>query len=312
MAEATFSMFTPPARRALQGGLRLADPPPAAQPLAEKYRPRSLDEMVGQGCAVFRLQAFLEAPYSTAFLFEGPTGVGKTTAALCLAAELGAVEFGGLDVIKSGSQDADAVLHALNQLRFTPMLGSGWKVLVVDEADYMSPKAAQVWLSALEDLPPRSVIIFTTNNPGKFPDRFLDRCERVAFEDDAAAHAQDAQALADRVWHGETGRRDAPRAADLAGVADGAGRLSYRRVVRALEPLLAAAKAGRVTPRQAPAPEPGDPVDWHAQAARYRAGERLVDIGRSLGLSHNKVYSCLEKYAGVAFPKKKATVGCVD
>lgn len=97
------------ARPAHQFRLTLADPPLPPKSLTDRYRPRTLGTMVGQGLAVFRLQAFLEAPYSGAFIFEGPTGVGKTTAALALAAELGAVEFGGLEIVKSGTQDAEAV-----------------------------------------------------------------------------------------------------------------------------------------------------------------------------------------------------------
>src|SRR5436309_3046629 len=98
---------TPPPR------LPMGDPGPEPLALTEQYRPRTLAEMVGQGAAVWQLQTFLECPHSTAFLFEGPTGNGKTTAALCLAAELGAVEFGGLELIKSGTQDAEAVECAL-------------------------------------------------------------------------------------------------------------------------------------------------------------------------------------------------------
>lgn len=234
-----------------QPRLRLTGQAATPAALTEKYRPCLLAEMVGQGEAVYRLLDFLEAPHSGAFLLEGPTGVGKTTAALCLAAELGAVEFGGLERINSGMQDAEAVEAALAGLRYTPMLGSGWKVVVVDEADYMSQKAQQLWLSALEDLPPRSVVVFTTNRADKFPDRFLDRCERLAFRADAPMLLQDAQALVDDVWRRE-GRPDSPPdVAGLEGIVDGEGRLSFRRVLRALEPMLRRPVAPRVA--EAPA-----------------------------------------------------------
>ena len=48
-------------------------------------------------------------------------------------------------------------------LSFRPMLGSGWKVLVCNEADRMTTSAETIWLDALEGLPPKSVIVFTTN-----------------------------------------------------------------------------------------------------------------------------------------------------
>jgi hypothetical protein len=235
-----FTLRTP----AEQTRLGLTSPPPAPQAPTERHRPRELSSIVGQGGAVWRLKEFLECPYSTAFLFEGETGTGKTTAALCLAAELGAVEFGGLDRIKAGMQDAEAVERVLDTLRFTPMLGSGWKVVIVDESDWMSPKAAQLWLSALEDLPTKSIVVFTTNHPGKFQDRFLDRCERIAFESSAANLRQDAEALIAKVWTGEGRTGEAPRLDQLNGVIDGLGNLSFRRVVQAV----AAYRPGQTRP----------------------------------------------------------------
>lgn len=255
MPETAFKLGHPAENRRFEFSGQHEGPPKA---LSDRHRPATLAEVVGQGEIVFRLQAFLEAPYSAAFLFEGPTGVGKTTVALAIAAELGAVEFGGLEVIKSGSQDGEAVEAQLRSLSFTPMLGSGWKVAIVDEADYMSPKARQLWLSALEELPSRSVIIFTTNHPEKFEQRFLDRCERFAFASKAREHGQDAQALIDSVWSRELGGRiDSPRFDALKGVVDASGHLSYRRVIRALEPLIASAR--RNPEPVAPEPTPDAP-----------------------------------------------------
>lgn len=283
-------------RPAHQFRLSLADAPPPPKSLTDRYRPGTLAEMVGQGPTVFRLEAFLEAPYSTAFLFEGPSGVGKTTAALAIAAELGAVEFGGLDTIKSGQQDAEAVEKALDNLRFTPMLGSGWKVVIVDEADYMSVKASQVWLSALEDLPPRSVIIFTTNRADKFQDRFLDRCERFAFSADAAAHGLDVQALVNDVWAKELGRTDAPDAGSLAGIVDDNGLISYRRVIRALEPWIAEA-------RRNPEPVALEWEDIPAECDKRRAAEEAEEKARKKAASLAKRRATLAAKA-----ERKATM----
>jgi replication-associated recombination protein RarA len=298
-----FRLIQPPC----QHKLSLSEPVKPPQSLSERHRPKVLAEVVGQGPVLFRVEAFLEAPYSTAFLFEGPTGVGKTTVALAIAAELGAVELGGLEQVKSGMQDSEEVERVLRNLRYTPMLGSGWKVVIVDEADYMSHKASQIWLSALEDLPQRSVVIFTTNNVQNFADRFLDRCERFAFESDPVFHAQDAQALIDRIWLAETGESGSPRLEDLPGVIDPHQRLSYRRVVRALEPLLAtrgsqqAELVKRSLPKAEAEPRPkaqqaqaheGDQaapvapgeIDWNAAGERWFAGESLAQIAHSLGL----------------------------
>ena len=96
MAEATFNLFSPPESRVLQRTLGLAAPGKPPLRLTEKHRPKALGDVVGQGAILFRLESFLEAPYSTAMIFEGPTGVGKTTIAKAMAAELGTCEFGDL------------------------------------------------------------------------------------------------------------------------------------------------------------------------------------------------------------------------
>jgi len=157
------------------------------------------------------LRRFAKAPYPTAFLFEGETGTGKTSAALALARELGCVveagEWGGVWEIASGEQSADAVREMGRRMYLKAPQGSGWKVVVVNEADRMCRPAEVIWLDLLEHLPRRTVVVFTTNDSALLAARFRDRCTRVAFRSDAAYLAAPTRDFLLAVWRAETGRK---------------------------------------------------------------------------------------------------------
>jgi DNA polymerase III delta prime subunit len=220
--------------------------------LVERYRPRTLDEIVGQDAAVRALKRFARAPYPAAFLFEGATGVGKTSAAWALAGALGCgidekpPELGGVYVIASGEQTADGVREAVGRLWQVPFFGKGWKVLVVNEADRMSRSAETIWLDALESLPPRAVVVFTTNSTRDLSARFLDRTTRVVFEGDPRRLARPVSKLLRSIWIRETGER--PEAKTIREVVTEAATdewLSIRRALRFVEARLNTRDEGR-------------------------------------------------------------------
>jgi DNA polymerase III delta prime subunit len=218
---------------------------PPDGPLTERQRPRTLDMLFGQDSVVAWLRNFAANPYPAAFIFDGETGTGKTSAALCLAAAIGCdvaarpQEFGGVHVVASGEQTADTVRDLHRRMWQSPFSGSGWKVVIVNESDRMHQAVEPIWLDRLEQLPPRTVIVFTTNYPAKLSQRFRDRCGRIAFEGDAAILEPAAIRLAEHVWKEETGKqpRRADRAAIRRAVAAGAedGMMSFRRVVQAVQ-----------------------------------------------------------------------------
>lgn len=234
--------------KALRNGLRRR---PAARlharpghgALTEKYRPNRLNGLFGQPAAVRFLRKLVESPCSIALVFEGETGTGKTSAALALAAELGCNlderELGGVHVIASGEQTADAVREVCGRMWQTPMFGSGWKVVIVNEADRMNPAAETIWLDRLEQIPPRTVVVFTTNHLGKLSQRFRDRCMRVSFESDTAKVRASVESMLTAMWKAETGAKPERRVvAEIAGNAVEDGKLSFRRAAQLLQAYL--------------------------------------------------------------------------
>jgi hypothetical protein len=256
--------------------LRRAPPPhptfairPHLHPAAftEKYRPTTLAEVVGQPHVVARLRKFLADPYPCAMLFEGETGVGKTSAAFALVNDLKVDRAANFFHIKSGCQDGSQVASIADTLRFTPW-GNGWRVILLDEADLMTDMARKLWLSVLESLPWRTVLIFTTNHSRRFDQRTLDRFQRYPFSDSVADTLEAAQALADAIWEAETGGGDGPDVNTLPNVIE-KGSVSFRRVATAMESVVrfgavSAPPADTPVPRPRSCAVPRPPVDTPA------------------------------------------------
>jgi hypothetical protein len=223
--------------------------------LADKYRPRTLSEVVGQPWLVDQLRAFVASLYPVAFLFEGATGTGKTSTAMALARELGvdidAGPFGGFHEIASGEQTGESVRRVVDGLRLHTLSGSGWKVLVVNEADCMTANASYIWLDALENLPARSIVVFTTNDAHRLPARLRDRCERFRFESGYISLAPYLPELIARVWKSETGRDDPPVVDSLGTLQDECGDVSIRRVLQLLTPWVRGGASPKAKPKRA-------------------------------------------------------------
>ena len=236
---------------------------PAAVRLDLKYRPTTLDEVMGQDEAVAQLKSFAASPYSCAIFIEGSTGLGKTSAAYALANDLGVDRDWNFSLIKSAEANRDDIDRALKILRFVGM-NDGWKLVLVDEAHSMSPTAVLMLHSALENLPSKSIVVFTSDQPDRFPDSFMDRCVRIKMAPDAPNWRDGLQLAINRVWLGETGSMDdSPTVDDLPDDVYRRGVISFRRAVSALEPKIrdviarrAAERldAGRPAPASVPVP----------------------------------------------------------
>ena len=213
--------------------------------LVVKYRPRRLADVLGQLHVTEAMKNFTRAPYPTAFLFAGETGVGKTSAAIALAHELGVQveddELGGLYDLASGEQTGDSVRKIKAQLRLRPLFGSGWRVLVVNECDRMSHGAEATWLDVLERIPEHVVIVFTTNVDNKLSRRFMDRCEFFHFTSETERLRPYLADLAKRVWK-EEGLAGEPPYLDKLGLPclDGPDALhaSFRLLLQQMQRLL--------------------------------------------------------------------------
>ncbi|MBQ6195327.1 MAG: replication-associated recombination protein A [Prevotella sp.] len=147
-----------------------------AEPLAERMRPRSLDDYVGQQHLVGEgavLRKMIDSGRISSFILWGPPGVGKTTLAQIIAHKLD-TPFYTLSAVTSGVKDVRDVIERAKQNRF---FSTASPILFIDEIHRFSKSQQDSLLGAVE----RGVVTLigaTTENPSFEVIRpLLSRCQ---------------------------------------------------------------------------------------------------------------------------------------
>ena len=147
-----------------------------AKPLAERLRPRTLDEYIGQQHLVGKnavLRNMLESGRVSSFILWGPPGVGKTTLALIVANQL-KVPFYTLSAVSSGVKD---VREVLDKAKHSGFFNSRSPILFIDEIHRFSKTQQDSLLAAVEQ-GVVTLIGATTENPSFEVIRpLLSRCQ---------------------------------------------------------------------------------------------------------------------------------------
>jgi putative ATPase len=174
--------------------------------LAERYRPRTIADFAGLDKAKKFMSKLATNPKESSWLFVGPSGTGKTSMALALAAMLPAE----LHHIPSQNCNLETIERVHRTCHFVPAAGKNYHLVLVDEADRMTDAAQIALLSKLDgtDKAPNTIWIFTCNATDRLEARFLSRHFVVDFS--SYGIAKDAAALLERVWKAE-----APTAEDM-------------------------------------------------------------------------------------------------
>jgi len=149
--------------------------------LYQKYRPKDFDELLGNRETVQMLDDTLkneERPH--VYLFTGPAGCGKTTAARIFAKRLGVEDLSLIEVNSANNRGIETARKIIDQMRAYPFDGKYW-VWIIDEVHMTSKDFQNAMLKPLEDTPSHCYFFLCTTNPEKLIKPLRSRCTEVLF-----------------------------------------------------------------------------------------------------------------------------------
>lgn len=149
----------------------------------EKYRPDTMSEMVGLADLKRDAEGWKENGYPPAILFSGGPGTGKTTAARAIAMEMHGGELGGNYIITNASDDRGItfVREELKQMARVRSPTGDRKVILLDEADGLTPAAQDALRQVIETTGKSTLFILTVNRPDKLKPAIKSRCRHYKF-----------------------------------------------------------------------------------------------------------------------------------
>lgn len=139
----------------------------------EKYRPDSLEGYVGNLAIVEKVRIYLQSGDVPHLLFYGTAGTGKTTLAKLIAKNL------DCDLMYINASDENNVDTVREKIKsFASTIGfRQWKLIILDEADYLTPNAQAALRNLMETFSKTTRFILTCNYVEKIIDPIQSRCQ---------------------------------------------------------------------------------------------------------------------------------------
>lgn len=171
--------------------------------LTHKYRPKTLDQVIGQSPIVKALNgAITKNRIHNAYLFCGSRGTGKTSVARVLAKSLNCqkgqtvhpcgechscktIESGNsIDVFEVDAASNNGVDYARELIKGTALssMGGRYKIYIIDECHNLTKQASEALLKTVEEPGSKTVFIFCTTEPGKVLKTIESRCQVFKFK----------------------------------------------------------------------------------------------------------------------------------
>ncbi|MBS9335200.1 DNA polymerase III subunit gamma/tau [Fructobacillus sp. M1-13] len=162
----------------------------AYQALYRVYRPKTFSEMVGQEVITKTLQNAIDKKQTGhAYLFAGPRGTGKTSAAKIFAREVNGISADQagksqpdiIEIDAASNNGVDEIRSIRDSANYAP-IKAPYKIYIIDEAHMLSTGAFNALLKTLEEPPAQVKFILATTEIQKMPATILSRTQRFEFK----------------------------------------------------------------------------------------------------------------------------------
>jgi DNA polymerase III delta prime subunit len=144
----------------------------------EKYRPKTVRDCILPDRIKKTFQDYVDKKQIPNLLLSGPPGIGKTTVAIALCEEIGV---SWMMINSSDERGIDTLRTKIKNYASTVSLMGGRKVVILDEADYITPEAQAAFRGTIEEFSANCSFIFTCNFKARLIDAIHSRCAVVEF-----------------------------------------------------------------------------------------------------------------------------------
>jgi len=145
---------------------------------SQKYRPKTVAECILPDRIKAVFQQYVDTKNIPNLMLTGSAGVGKTTVAMAMCDEIGVNH---LFINSSEERGIDVLRTKIKSYASTISLTGGRKVIILDEADYLTPEAQAGLRGAIEEFSDNCTFIFTCNFKSRLIEALHSRCSVIDF-----------------------------------------------------------------------------------------------------------------------------------